>query len=304
MADPIPTTSALCLQWFSADACEILDVIGTVLNSSFSTALLGSLAGAFAGAIAAQRIVESNKAREELLKELRNTNAAAMAAFTTCNTSLALKKQHVQPLHTQFLADKANLEQFKARRASGQIQGNATFQFVPGMRTFPAPVVPIDTLKDLLFNKISVVGRPLSLVCAIEDAARFLKETISERHALIERMKSGIVPKDEIPSYYFGLPLPNGDTNQEYPDLVFAIHSYCDDLAFFSHLLCGDLTSHSKDLYAKLTKRQQKIAPKPTEADFTSARDSGLLPPDSQYTDWLCAFRKLGTTAPTGGNSK
>ena len=304
MADPTSALPALCFQWFSTEACAILDVVGTGLNSSFSTALLGSLAGAFAGAIAAQRIVESNKTREELLKELRNTNAAAMAAFTTCNASLALKKQHVQPLHTQFLADKANLEQFKARHASGQIQGDATYHFISDMRTFPAPVVPIDTLTDLLFNKISVGGRPLSLVCAIEDASRGLKEAISARHALIERMKSGIIPKDEIPSYYFGFPLPNGDTNQEYPDLVFAIHSYCDDLAFFSHLLCGDLTSHSKDLYAKLTKRQQKIAPKPTEADFTSARESGLLPPDSQYTDWLRAFRKPGTTAPTEGNSK
>jgi hypothetical protein len=304
MAAPTSAPPELCFQWFSNEACAIFDVIGTGLNSSFSTALLGSLAGAFAGAIAAQRIVESNKSREELLKELRNTNAAAMAAFTTCNAGLALKKQHVQPLHTQFLSDKADLEQFKALRASGQIPSNATYHFISDMRTFPAPVVPIDTLRDLLFNKISVGGRPLSLVCAIEDASRGLKEAINARYALIERMKSGNIPKDDIPTYYFGFPLPNGDTNQEYPDLVFAIHSYCDDLAFFSHMLCGDLTSHSKDLYAKLTKRQREIAPKPTEADFSSARESGLLPPDSQYADWLRAFAKPGTTASTEKNSK
>jgi hypothetical protein len=304
MTDPVSLPPALCLKWFSTETCAVLDAIGTGLNSSFLTALLGSLAGAFAGAIAAQRIVESNNAREELLKELRNTNAAAMAAFTTCNAALALKKQHVRSLHTQFLTDKANLEQFKTQRALGQTQGNGTHHFVSDMRTFPSPVVPVDTLKDLLFNKISVGGRPLSLVCAIEDAARGLKEAISERNVLVERMKSGIIPKDEIPSYYFGFPLPSGDTNQEYPDLVFAIHSYCDDLAFFSHLLCCDCTSHSKDLYAKLTKRQQKIAPRPTEADFKPARDSGLIPPDSQYIDWLRAFRKPDTSALTEGNPK
>lgn len=296
------TPPALCLKLFSAETCEILDAISTGLNSSFSTALLGSLAGAFAGAIAAQRIVESNKAREELLKELRNTNAAAMAAFTTCNTSLALKKQHVQPLQTQFITGKKNLEQFKAQRASAQIQGSATYHFISDFRTFPAPVVPIDSLKDLLFNKISVGGRPLSLVCAIEGATLGLKEAIGARHALIERIKSGNIPEDKIISYYFGFPLPNGDTNQEYPDLVYAIHSYCDDLAFFSHLLCCDLASHAKDLYAKLTKRQQKVAPKPTEADFTAARDSGLLPPDAQYKDWLHAFRKPGATESIEGN--
>lgn len=299
MNDPSQSTLALCLQWFSKDACANLDVMALVLNSNFTTALLGSLAGAFAGAIAAQRIVERSKTREERLKELRNTNAAAMASFTTCNAALRLKKQHVQPLYDQFQQDKAAVEAFKAERASGQSQGSAPFHFVSDMRTFPAPIIPIESLRDLLFNKLSVAGRPLSLVCAVEEASHGLESAIAMRLSLIEKMKVQAIPKDLIPSYYFGFPLPNGDTNQEYPDLVFTIHSYTDDLAFFSYLLCCDLTAHAEKLHARIPKRLRKEAPKPTKADFTNARSSGLIPPDSQYGDWLKAFPQKPMNQPT-----
>lgn len=279
-----------CQQWLSSDVCAFLAWLGSLLNSNFSTALLGSLAGAFAGAVAAQRIVEKTKTREEHLKELRNINAAAMASFTTCNTALALKRQHVKPLYDQFHKDKAALAAFMAARASGQIEGNVPFHFVSDLRTFLAPILPIDTLRNLLFDKLSVGGRPLSLVCAIEDAAHGLERAISMRLSFIERFKSGTIPGDQIPAYYFGMPLPNGETNQEYPDLLFAIHSYLDDVAFFAHLLCGDLTSHAKKLHAAIPESTRATAPKPTEADFTAARASGLIPPDDQYVDWLRAF--------------
>ncbi len=290
MNDPSQSTLALCLQWFSERTCANIDSATLVLNSNFTTALLGSLAGAFAGAIAAQHIVERNKTREELLKELRNTNAAAMASFTTCNAALRTKEQHVQPLYEQFQHDKAAVEAFKAERASGQPQRNDIFHFVSDMRIFPSPIIPIESLKDLLFNKLSVAGRPLSLVCAVEEASRGLEGAIATRLSLIEKMKSQVIPKELIPSYYFGFPLPDGDISQEYPDLVFAIHSYTDDLAFFSYLLCCDLTAHAKKLHAHIPKRLRKAAPNPVETDFTNERESGLIPPDSQYSDWLKAF--------------
>lgn len=283
---PLP----LCPQWFSDVACSVLDVVGTGLNSNFSTALLGSLAGALAGAIAAQRIVESNKAREEVFRELRNTNAANMASFTTCNAALALKKQQVQPLCESFYRDRAGVKKFMAERATGQRQGNAPFEFVSDMRTFPAPTIPIASLKDLLFNKLSVAGRPLSLVCAIEDAALGLERAISARLSLIERIKSKDIPKEQLHMYYFGLRLPNGDINREYPDLVEAIRSYVDDLAFFSHLLCVDLSAHGQRLHERIPKRQRRQSPKPHETNFSNARSAGLLPPDDQYADWLKAF--------------
>lgn len=295
MADLNPPTITTCLEWLSKDQCAALSVVESALNSNFTTALLGSLAGAFAGAFAAQKMVERSKTREELAKELRNTNAAIMASFTTCNAVLALKRQHVQPLYEKFVQDKKEVNAFHARSAAGQLQGNAQFHFVTDLRTFAAPTTPIDSLKDLLFNKLSVSGRALALVCAIEDAALGLTRSIQARQSLVEQIKSQSIPKDLLALYYFGFTLPNGDINQEYPDLVAAIHSYTDDLAFFSHLLCSDLTAHAHHLQSRLERVQRKHSTKATEVDFSQAKSSGLIPPDDQYTDWLKGFKQPGS---------
>lgn len=263
-----------------------------LLNSAFTTSLVGALAGAYAGARAAQRIAERSKDREQLLSQIRTTNAATMAAYSACNSALALKKQHVQPLYDAFLAAKKDLETFQQQRATGQKQGNAEYHFVADMRTFPAPSAPIETLKDLVFHKISAYGRPLALVATLDQCFAGLKEMIAKRDALIHRIASGAIPKDLVPRYYFGMPLPSGDTNSEYPDLVLGIHSYVDDIAFFSSLLCTDLADHGDQAHTAFVKKFGVEAPRVSRADFTAAREKGLLPPDSQYADWLSAFKQ------------
>lgn len=279
-----------CATWFSEQACNILDMVGVGLNSNFSTALLGSLAGAFAGAIAAQRIMERSKRRDELLKELRNTNAAIMVSFSICNAALALKKQHVQPLYETFNQEKSALQEFNQQRSSGQRQGNAIYHFQADLKVFEAPTLPMDTLKDLVFNKISAHGRPLSLVSVLDGSANGLRGAIAKRDQLVELIKKGDISEAELPFYYFGLPLPSGHTNQEYPDLVMAIHSHVNDIAFFSALLCSDLMAHGNRLYDAFKKQIGKGAPNVSSADFSKQRETGLIPPDSEYSDWLKGF--------------
>jgi hypothetical protein len=79
---------------------------------------------------------------------------------------------------------------------------------------------------------------------------------------LVHRFASGAIPAEHVPNYYFGMPLPSGDTNQEYPDLVGALHSYVDDISFFSTVLCGDLIEHGNRAHADFTKQFRKGAPK------------------------------------------
>ena len=190
--------------------------------------------------------MELSKTRDERLKELRNTNAAAMASFTTCNAALALKRQHVKPLYDQYNADTASVLKFKAERATGQRQGDAEYILVADLRIFPAPTIPIDSLRLLLFDKLSVAGRPLALVCAVEDANVGLRNAIEMRSALVARIKSQEITKGQLPAYYFGFPLADGDTNQEYPDLVAVIHSYVDDLAFLGPFVVSCGKRHSQ----------------------------------------------------------
>ena len=260
------------------------------LNSNLAIAVIGGFAGAIGGALGAQRIVERSRKREERLKELRYTNAAIMVAHTICNAALALKKQHVQPMREGFLKAKADLEAFKAKRNAGQIAKDVEFHVQMDMCTYPGPIVPIETLKHIAFQEISAVGRPLALVAVIEQSLIGLIAAIAKRDQLIQRFASGAIPEQLHASYYFGLPLQGGHVNQEFPDLVEAIYSYVDDLAFFSSLLCKDLMKHGTKVREALVKKSPKQVPHVNEADFSGPEKSGLMPPDSQYNDWLNAF--------------
>lgn len=260
------------------------------LNSNIVIAFVGGFTGAIGGALGAQRIVERSRKRQERLKELRYTNAAIMVAHTICNAALSLKKQHVQSMRENFLNMKSDLEAFKAKRDAGQIASDVEFHLQMDMRTYPAPIVPIETLKHVVFQELSAVGRPLALVAVIEQSLIGLNNSIAKRDQLIQRFATGKVPANKQVQYYFGLPLQGGHINQEYPDLVEAIYSYVDDLAFFSYQLCNDLMKHGAKVRDALIKKPSKQVPNVSEVDFSGPLKSGLMPPDSQYSDWMNAF--------------
>ena len=62
--------------WSSITYLATWEAAKGLANSAFFASLVAALAGAFASAFAAQRIAERGKYREELLREIRNTNAA------------------------------------------------------------------------------------------------------------------------------------------------------------------------------------------------------------------------------------
>lgn len=269
-------------------AVQVFHGLVEVLSSNFSIAFVSSLAGAFGGAVAAQRIIERNKGQEAFLAEMRNSNAAIMVSFSICNTMLSLKKQHSLPLFEQFESARLALEEFEERRRAGQLNAGEGFEYVADFKTFSVPILPIDTLEDLVFHRLSVQGkqgRLLSTVSALEGAYVGLKEVLAKREILVERFKTTIT-KEEEAYFYFGMQMPSGHTNQEYPDNIDAIHTYVDDVIFFSSLITKDLAEHGEGLLSK-EKRFSKIAPKVIGVDFGAARSAGLMPPDSAYSGWL-----------------
>lgn len=271
-------------------AVTAVDLVDKALNSSFSIAFVGGLTGAFAGAWGAQQIAEKSKRRDELVKELRNTNAATMAAFSTCNAALALKKQHVLPMYEQFAKDRHAVQDFLQKRANGEIQRSASYDFTADLRTFPALEAPIDVLKELVFHRISAYGRALALVSVLDQSLVGCRRAIAQRDQIIEKIQNGGISNAELPNYYFGLPLSGGSTNQQYPDLIEAIHSYVDDVAFFSALLCTDLADHGHRVSAIFLKKVGKGPPRVSDPDFSGPKGSGLMPSDANYGDWLRAF--------------
>ncbi len=270
-----------------ASACPtVVEYADKVLNSNFTVSLVGALAGAFAGAIAAQRIAERSKSREEALRELRNVNAAIMAAFTICNTTLGLKKQLVAPMYSRFEAAKKEFLSIVEQRRTGQIQGNTPHRFEVDFQSFMIPALPVESLKILIFDRVNAQGRVLALISLIDNAATGLRHASGKRDSLIEMFNTNPPPPDVLPLLYFGAKLPSGHTHREYADIVEVVHSYTDDLIYFSADLCTELVNYGQSLRAEFLKKHKKGAPTITAPDFDGPRKTGLFPKEENYSSW------------------
>ncbi len=163
---------------------------------------------------------------------------------------------------------------------SDERQGEADFQ------TFMVPALPVDTLKTLMFDRVSAQGRALALVSLIDNAEAGLRQASGKRDSLIDMLKANPPPTDVLPLLYFGEKLLSGHTHREYADLVEVVHSYTDDLIFFSADLCGELVKYGQALRADFVKRHKKGAPNITEPDFEGPRKTGLFPKEENYSSW------------------
>ena len=265
-------------------------------NSTFTTSLVGALAGAYFGARSAQRVAERSKVRDDLVKEIRNVNAATALSFGIVNGMLELKKQHVAQLKSSHNHDLQRHQEYMAKRESGEIQGNAPYALKIDFRKLPMVNQPISLLRDIVFGRLSTSGRALNLVASLEGALDSLNTSIAQRNHLIKMFEAGEFPPGaDLPAMYLSLPYNGGHVNQQYADIVGATASYTDDAIFFSCLLCKDIQEYGNGVAATFRTSLKKTPPRVFEVDFKQAEEGGLLPKDDEYKTWFTAFQKLPT---------
>ena len=271
----------------------------SVLNSNFTAAL----AGALAGALAAQRIGDRAKQREALLQEIRATNAAIMLTFTICNAGLSLKSQQVKDIHDTYCRSKRELDDVRTKSAAGTLPTGHEFEFQADLRTLQMPVVPVDLLRSKVFDGVSAARRTLALTSALAGALDSLAETITVRNALVERYRSlGQAGASQLPAFYFGLPYGPGHRSTEFPDAIEALHKLTDDVIFFSELIGKDLADHGNQILVKYKNLTRRSEEKISSLDYSIARDRGLMPDATKYSDWLSAFPAKELAAPRKWN--
>ena len=271
------------------------DNIKGFANSSFTT----SLAGAFAGAIAAQRIAEKGKFREDLVKEFQNTNAAISLATATACLALALKKQHVKALKTSYDDDLKNFEAHKEKVLGRKIAANTPFEISPNLLYLQEVSPPTATIQDVVLSRLSTVGRTISAVTALTDAVKNLNGALSKRNELLNSFKNNQFPEGATFHHmYLGLPYRETHTNQEYGGSVEAIYLYTNDIIFFSIKLCEDLRDHGETLKKRYRSRLRGSPPRISTVDFEKPRQDGLVPKDEDYVDWLSGFITVQETIP------
>ncbi|MDI2594356.1 hypothetical protein POF45_23400 [Pseudomonas sp. 681] len=261
--------------------------VKSVANSSFTT----SLAGAFAGAIAAQRIVEKGKFREELVKEFHHTNAAISLATAAACVALALKKQHIKALKNSYDEDQKSVETHKEKIHTGQIAADTPLELRPNLLYLQEISPPITTIQEMVLTRLSTVGRAISAVTALAGAVANLNGALVKRNLLLDVFKNKQFPEGaSFEHMYLGLPYGERHTNQEYGGSVEAVSLYTDDVIFFSMKLCEDLRDHGEILKKRYKSRLKGKPPRISTVNFEIARQDGLLPKDEDYEKWLSGF--------------
>lgn len=266
-----------------------------VLSEFASTVFIATVtafAGAFAGGYSAQRIAERLKIKDELIREIRHTNAAITAAFSICNSFLSLKKQHIKNLAQTYYDQKSTVEKINEQKKTGQ-PASSTFEFVADFQTIPPMNVPIDRLQSLVYDDISVIGRSLHLTSTLNETIQSLNRSIQERNNFIENYKlSGGLPDDALARIYFGLPDNEGNIDNNYPMYIDAINKLTDDCIQFGLFIVEDLATHGEHLKGNYIKKFRGEKPKIGKPDFSIAEEQCLLPDKSLYMDWDNMFSK------------
>jgi hypothetical protein len=257
-------------------------------NSNFITAAIGSLFGACGGALIAQRIANKSIAREELVKEIRNTNAAMSVVISIGNSVIGFKRQLVLPLKEDF--DETLQEFMELNRAieTGRMPVGTPFTKLVDLKYFLPLILPLEALKTLVHEKLSVVGRSLFLTNSINESALSLNGFVERRNELVNFFKSHSSHlRPDFYYLYLGIQNPLGGTDSTYRNLVEGMVVYTDSVIFFCNVLVRDLKAHGLSLAQNYKKNYRGDVPKVSDASFDIALNAGLLPRDEDNANWF-----------------
>ena len=260
---------------------HLVDDAKALGNSNFFTAVVGSLAGAFGGAWAAQRIAERSKVREELVKEIRNTSAATSMLYGIATAHLGLKKQFVKALNDGYTEEQRRHSVFQAARKAGTVPPQQKFDVHLDLQSLQPLYSPTDAIQRLIFDQISASGAARFVAQVLFSSIQSLKELLSDRNRLVENWKAN-QPKDLVEAY-LGLP-QNGMVDHRYKSSVEGINAQTDNVIAFS-IMAGDaLFDHAKALREKLRKRFHTEGPPLQKLDFSRFKE--FLPPPEEFKNF------------------
>lgn len=275
--------------FLKSDLCRIGRYINdNVLTFQFTSLIVGTLLAAFMGTWGAQAIAERNKRKEDLLKEIRNTNAAIMTSHSIWNVMYVLRKDHVQFLRDIFYCDRDKVNSHIQNRNLGKT--NKIYEFLGDYRDLSLAKMPTDILQNKIFDSLSITGRPLALATTLSQVIHCLKRAFKKRNKLIASQKGTSSPEERA-KLYFGLIIDGKSLDRTYPDIIEAIYNYIDNAQFFTQLLCEDLILHGEVLTKKFKEDFGDTPPTISRPEFNDA-DPALMPDKKLYSDWLTKFVK------------
>lgn len=217
--------------------------VSTFFESNFVTSLIGAAAGALAGAVGAHLISKSQKNKDLLIEELRNTNSAIIVCADVMEICINLKINHIKPMVMKYKSHKCDLDKHLEESKDNPslvLDINAILNII----NFPS--IELSIFRKLIFEKISLDGKTLSIAFKLLRTLNLLELFMDKRNNIINTNDKK--SKEAILSWYFGIQDKNGHTNNHFRDHVYGMEKYVDDSIILVRFLIGELEKHSKIL--------------------------------------------------------
>jgi hypothetical protein len=253
----------------------------SIASSGFVIALIGSLAGAFAGALGAQIIFEKTARRKSLLAEITATNFATATCHGVVNAYLSFKKQIIADVCAGYWRDR---ERFLHAAKTGEVLIGPGSGFKLDFRVFEAPFSPIESLQQELQERVRPDGAPLAFFTLLREGMHTLDKALAARTELVARFRE--IPLERITEQYktyFSIAPDNSIIDGTYPFQMKIIEELTDDCIGIGIVLCDLLEKHGH----KLGKKYGIDAPKIVHVIAWSEDDPDLVPDLTRYQDWL-----------------
>lgn len=154
---------------------------------------------------------------------------------------------------------------------------------------------PIDAqaewLSKVVIEKIDVTGRAVGAVVTLSRVVTSINATIQQRNSFVVEFKAtkGMTQFRKI-ELLFGYRSQEHGLDLSYVGLIDHLERQIDDCIFFSKILITDLLKYGAIRQEQYQKRWKKRPPDIPRISFAEPERLGLIPPDSEYSDWLKGF--------------
>ncbi len=255
----------------------VTHLVWHILNSNFSAALFGALAGALSARYIAKRVEH----RQRLCDEISGVNNAIALAVSITNTFVAMKRQHIMSMAKMY---EATFQEYVALLQNPPAQP-MEFEFITDFRALAMPLTCIVELRQTILDKVKSSVAAISISVPLHQSIESLRGVLALRERSFERLR--MLPPAQRIIAYFGLRTPEGHIDTSFSDALSAIISYVDDGIYFPILLCEILTAHAQ----KLAKEYGKNAPQVKTINYQEIAGAAFLPDRANYPDFEKTYR-------------
>lgn len=267
-------------------------------ESTFIVSAIGSLAGAWGGAYAIQRLTERAERRERLRKEVNHTNVAIGEVYSVMEKFVGIKGQYLASMWRRYNEMREIAREVEAAKAEKRTPQAILPAPLPAELTYEIVWARINLarLERLVLEDLNLLGRAPAAASALAQSVENFDTLVKDRLRLIGLLKEkeaaqGVLKRPEI-LFMLGLPQDNGGSDMTFKSNLSGMVDMCDESIQYCRVLYKDLSTHGDRMRERYLRRFRGPIAAITKLDFSTIEARGLFPDPTPFNSWETSFLK------------